>query len=400
MVPGVCPKLILLDKKMHKINNLIKIEPSVGPMCELKFFHAHIMVVDDDPAIRDILKTIIEAEGYLCTVASDGQMAETLIQNFETDVVITDVDMPNMNGIELIKRIKRRYSADVIVMTGNSQELSYVEFIEIGASDFVQKPVMPSEMITRVKRVLKERCYRAENLRVHQNLVAAHEELKTSYLDTIHRLVLAAEYKDEDTGDHIVRIGRFSTLLAKKVGLPEMDIVNISYAAPMHDIGKIGIPDQILLKPGKLTPEEFEVIKSHTMIGAKILAKSKSPIIRYAQQIAISHHERWDGTGYPQGLVGKRIPIAGRIVALADTFDALTSQRPYKPPYPLELSIDIMQRGKGTQFDPDLLTLFLENIDSLVEIKRNVPGIKQGELADFILSERDQAAVNDKRIDF
>lgn len=385
---------------MHNNSPLTETTPLFKPACEEKCYHAHIMVVDDDQEIREILKTIIEAEGYLCTTASNGQMAESLIQNFETDVIITDVDMPKMNGIELVQRIKKKgFSADCIVMTGNSQDMSYTEFIEIGASDFVQKPVMPSEMITRVKRVLRERCYKTENQRAHQDLMAAHEALKTSYLDTIHRLVLAAEYKDEDTGDHIVRIGRFSTLLAEKVGLSAMDIKNIGYAAPMHDIGKIGIPDQILLKPGKLSAEEFETIKTHTVIGAKILAKSKSPILRYAQQIAISHHERWDGTGYPQGLVGKHIPISGRIVALADTFDALTSQRPYKPPYPLELSIDIMQKGKGTHFDPDLLALFIENIDAILEIKKDVPRIKQGELADFILSERDQAETANKPMD-
>ncbi len=361
-----------------------------GPACETDVTISHVMIVDDDENIRELLKTVFENTGYACSTAYDGEMALSLMQGMEPDVVITDVNMPKMDGIELVKHIKQKFSSDVIVMTGKYQDLSYSEFIDIGAADFIQKPVAPSEILTRAKRVLRERCYRAENLKAHERLVAAHKELKTSYLDTIHRLVLAAEYKDEDTGDHIIRIGRFATLIAEKAGLSRTDIHNIGYSAPMHDIGKIGIPDQILLKPGKLTAEEFEVIKTHTSIGARILAQSNSPIIRYAQQIAISHHERWDGKGYPQGLSGTRIPLSGRIVALADTFDALTSNRPYKQAYPLELSLQIMQDNRGTQFDPDLLDLFMANIDEVVAIQKNVPGIKQGELHDFMLSERDQ----------
>lgn len=359
-------------------------------VCDITKSSRHVMVVDDEEVIREVLKMIIESDGHTCSLASDGAMAVSMVAVAEPDVVVTDIDMPKLNGLELVKLIKRKYSSDVIIMTGNKPDLSYSEYIEIGASDFVQKPITPSEMLTRINRVLKERCYREENRFAHERLLAAHEELKTSYLDTIHRLVLAAEYKDEDTGDHIVRIGRFATLLAEKAGLPAREINDIGYSAPMHDIGKIGIPDQILLKPGKLTPEEFEVIKTHTIIGARILAQSKSPIIRYAQQIAISHHERWDGTGYPQGLKGARIPLSGRIVALADTFDALTSQRPYKPAYPLEVSLEIMRDGKGKHFDPDLLDLFMDNIDSIVGIQREVPRMKQGELCDFMMSERDR----------
>ena len=194
-------------------------------------------------------------------------------------------------------------------------------------------------------------------------------ELQGAYLDTIHRLVLAAEYKDEDTGAHIVRMSHYSALIAEKLGLPGRDVQNILYAAPMHDVGKIGIPDSILMKPGKLTEEEFDLMKIHTTMGAKILANSKSKILQVAEQIALSHHEKWNGKGYPLGLSGDDIPLAGRIVALADVFDALTSKRPYKNPFPVKVAIDIIKKERGQHFDPDVVDIFLENIDEILKIK-------------------------------
>jgi len=222
-------------------------------------------------------------------------------------------------------------------------------------------------------------------------LKSTHKELQEAYLDTIHRLVLAAEYKDEDTGDHIVRMSRYSALLAEKLSLPPKEVENIRYAAPMHDIGKIGIPDNILMKPGKLTDQEFEFMKTHTNIGAKILARSKADILRLAHQIAISHHEKWNGRGYPQGISGTKIAIAGRIVGLADVFDALTSKRPYKDPYPLEVACDIIKKENGQHFDPELVDIFMENIDEFVKIKEEVGTAEDVSLANFIRSERDQA---------
>ncbi len=222
-------------------------------------------------------------------------------------------------------------------------------------------------------------------------LKSTHQELQEAYLDTIHRLVLAAEYKDEDTGDHIVRMSRYSALLAEKLGMSDKEVQNIRYAAPMHDVGKIGIPDNILMKPGKLTDEEFDFMKTHTNIGAKILANSKAEILQLSQQIAISHHEKWNGRGYPQGLSGTKIAIAGRIVGLADVFDALTSKRPYKDPYPVEVACDIIKKESGQHFDPELVDVFMENIDEILKIKKEVGTAKDVSLANFIRSERDQA---------
>ena len=222
-------------------------------------------------------------------------------------------------------------------------------------------------------------------------LKAAYQELQEAYLDTIHRLVLAAEYKDEDTGDHIVRMSRYSALIAEKLGLPAEEVQNIQYAAPMHDVGKIGIPDSILMKPGKLTDDEFEIIKTHTTMGAKILENSKAEILKIAELIALSHHEKWNGKGYPQGLSRDTIPIAARIVGLADVFDALISKRPYKDPFPVEVALDIIKKERGEHFDPDVVDVFLENIDEFVKIKEGVGPAEDVSMTDFTWSERDQA---------
>lgn len=217
-------------------------------------------------------------------------------------------------------------------------------------------------------------------------------ELQEAYLDTIYRLSLAAEFRDEDTGDHIMRMGRSSGLIADKLGLPSDEVKNIEYASPMHDVGKIGIPDSILMKPGKLTDEEFEIMKTHTTIGAKLLGNSKAEILKVGEQIALYHHERWDGKGYPHGLRGEDIPIVGRIVCIMDVFDALTSKRPYKDPYPVEVALDIIKQEKGKHFDPDMVAILLDNIGEILQIKNEVGAIEKSDgvpVEGFTWSERD-----------
>jgi len=267
-----------------------------------------------------------------------------------------------------------------------------------------------SQMLTQMKRYADDlaRVYKSEKAKsreleaANQQLRAYADDLKESirelsrtqlelqeaYLDTIQRLVLAAEYKDEDTGNHIDRISRYSAFLAEKAQLPARDIKNILFAAPMHDIGKIGIPDSILLKPGKLTPEEFDMMKTHTTIGAKILSNSRAEILNVAERIALNHHEKWNGRGYPQQLAGEEIPIEGRIVGLVDTFDALTSKRPYKDPYPVDLALKIIESERGVSFDPELVELFMRNIDDIKRIKFELSETPEEPL-EFKLSERD-----------
>jgi putative two-component system response regulator len=223
------------------------------------------------------------------------------------------------------------------------------------------------------------------------DLRTAHQELQDAYRDTIFRLVLASEYKDKDTGSHISRMSRYSTLLARHMKLSQAEIDNISYAAPMHDVGKIGIPDSIILKNGMLSDNEFSIVKSHTTIGAVILENARGSVLQTAQDIALSHHERWDGRGYPNGRRHDAIPLSARIVAITDTFDALTSQRPYKSPYPIDISCDIIREERGRHFDPALVDIFLDNIEDFLTIKRDID--KKDPLHsshDFAWSERDR----------
>ncbi|SDU52667.1 response regulator [Desulfobacula phenolica] len=350
--------------------------------------NANILIVDDEPLIRDLLKNAMARTSYPCYFAENGEEALKLFSENTFDVVVTDIDMPVMDGIELAKIIKSQFTTDVIVMTGQISSYHYDEIISIGASDFVEKPFSPKEMILRVNRVLRER-------HLKQEAEKAHNELKNSYIDSVHRLVMAAEYKDEDTGDHIIRIGKYCSLMAEKLSLSEEFVETIYYAAPMHDIGKIGIPDKILLKPGKLTNIEFETIKTHPQIGARLLSRSKSKILQMAHEIALNHHEKFNGKGYPNQAKGIDIPISGRITAIADTFDALTSKRPYKDPYPPEVTYNIMKKERGEHFDPDILDVFLNNFEQFLDIRGKVLAFEGESGQGFKLSERDK--INSKK---
>ncbi len=347
---------------------------------------ANILIVDDEPTIRDLLENTMARTNYSCCFAENGEEALEMISGKVFDVVVTDVNMPGMDGIELAKIIKSQFTADVIVMTGQIHTYQYDEIIDIGASDFLEKPFSSREMAIRINRVLMERALRQEAQK-------ANEAIKESHIDSIHRLVMAAEYKDEDTGDHIVRIGQYGSLMAEKLNFSNEYKETIYYASPMHDIGKIGIPDKILLKPDKLNFIEFETMKTHTLIGARLLSKSKSIILQMAQEIALTHHEKFNGTGYPYQLKGTDIPISGRIVALADTFDALTSKRPYKDPYPPKVTFDIMKKERGEHFDPDLLDIFIADFDQFLKIRGEIGIFETQTDQHFTLSERDKTAI-------
>ncbi|MBI5846573.1 MAG: response regulator [Nitrospirae bacterium] len=352
-----------------------------------------ILVVDDEEQNVKLLSSLLRAEGYEAETASNGREAVEKVKALFPDLVLLDIMMPDMDGYEacsLIKNDAETANIPVVIVTALSDRESKLRGLEVSANEFLTKPIDRIELILRVKNLLRIKDYEdfmlSHNQRLEQevrnrtyelqiamdDIESAHQEIKSSYIETIHRLTLAAEFKDEDTATHIKRISYYCRILAEQLGQAGDFCETIFYAGPMHDIGKIGIPDNILLKPGKLTPEEFEIIKSHTTIGARILSKSSSEFLSAAEVVALTHHERWDGTGYPRGLKGEDIPLMGRIMNIVDQYDSLRSKRPYKPPFSHEQAFNIIVKGDGRtkpeHFDPRILDVFAEAADEFDRI--------------------------------
>lgn len=292
----------------------------------------------------------------------------------KTDLIITDYMMPEINGIEVIRKI-REFDKDVpiIMVTAVNQDNDLkIEALDAGASDFLFKPFELAEFKARVKNLTLLRqsqlILKDKNIYLEDEVRKATKELVDREYETLDVLSKTAEYKDPETGAHVSRVAHYSKLIAQKLDLsPKMQEL-IYYAAPLHDIGKVGIPDNILLKPARLTFEEFKEMKTHTTIGYRILKSSKSPFLQAGATIAFTHHEKYDGSGYPRGLSGEEIPIKGRIVAIADVFDALTSVRPYKKAWEIEKALDLLDSEKGKHFDPEMADIFLQNRDTVIEI--------------------------------
>jgi putative two-component system response regulator len=322
-----------------------------------------ILAVDDEEANLLLLRRMLERAGYTNVVTTRAPTeAPLLFVEKRPALVLLDLHMPEMDGFELMERLGPVDGVPFLVLTADATDETKRRALAMGARDFLTKPLDGIELVLRVRNLLQVQHLQnrllEHNARLEDKVAARTSDLERARLEILDRLALAAEYRDDATQEHARRIGRVSALIAPLLGWPDHEVELIRRAAPLHDIGKIGIPDGILLKPGRLRSEEFERIKAHAAIGAEILSGSASAVLRLAERIAISHHERWDGRGYPRGLGGPEIPLEGRIVAVADVFDALTHARPYKQPWPLERAVAEVLAQSGRQFDPRVVEAF------------------------------------------
>ncbi len=329
-----------------------------------------ILIVDDEPSICSVVSNYLGFHEYETVSAGDAESALECLWKADFDCVLSDMNMPGRSGLDLLHEVRRTWpEIGFILITAQAAVHTAVEAMRAGASDFLIKPVQLNQLLhcldqalekKRLKSELQTYQQRLENLveeRTSQIQEAMHA-LERSHFDTLQCLCHAAEYRDDETGNHVLRIGKYCEILARASGLPPEEISLLHKASPLHDIGKIGIPDHILLKPGKLTAEEFEIMKRHTRIGSSILKDANSKVLQMAETVARTHHEKWDGSGYPDHLRGEEIPIIGRIAAVADVFDALTMKRCYKPAFTLETSANIINQSSGKHFDPDLVDAF------------------------------------------
>jgi len=315
-----------------------------------------LLAVDDEAGNLQLLRQILQ-DSYRLLYAKDGPRALELAQQENPDLILLDVMMPGMSGYEVCRQLKATAATraiPVIFVTALSDPRDEVIGFEAGAVDYITKPVSPPIVRARV--------------RTHLSLVRA-EELKETRLQIVQRLGLAAEYKDNETGLHVIRMSHYARLLALAAGVAEAEAEDLLHAAPMHDVGKIGIPDRILQKPGPLDDDEWAIMKTHTVIGGEIIGEHSGGMLAMAREIALNHHEKWDGSGYPQGLAGQAIPLFARIIAIADVFDALTSVRPYKEAWSVGQAADYLREQRGQHFDPALVDLFLTQLPALCEIK-------------------------------
>ena len=363
---------------------------------------AKIMIVDDEPINIKVVRKYLERGGYQDFVTTDdATSAMRLFEQQRPDVVLLDLMMPNVGGLEILEEIRKSAGAvptPVLVLTATDDQETKLSALELGATDFLRKPVDPTDLVPRVKNVLAVKAHQdhlrdyARKLEVQVRQRTA--ELEASRLEVIYCLARAAEYRDNETGRHVIRVGRYVSEIARALGMDDETVSLLEHAAPLHDMGKIGIPDAVLLKPGRLDSDEFakmqkhteygynivstvdsddwSVFIEHTSLGAEFMRRTRSPLLMLAASIAVTHHEKWDGSGYPKGLKGDEIPIEGRITAIADVFDALSSKRPYKPAFPLEKCLQIIRDGSGSHFEPRIVDAFFSQLDEIVSIRKRL----------------------------
>lgn len=337
-----------------------------------------ILIVEDDAPTRCLIARWLRTAGFACDEASNAAEAMIYLQSHHVDLVTCDMRMPGRSGAELQKDVCLRWpDVPFIMLTGHGEASTAIESLTAGAAGYLIKPVQREELLFQVDRALERQQLLAEKRHYTQQLEQkVHEqtlEIRAAHEETIHRLMTATMYRDEETGAHIRRTGLFSALLARASGWSESEADQIRLAAPMHDVGKIAIPDAILRKPGQLTEQEFAVMKEHTVIGARMLEGSSSKVLDLARVIALQHHERWDGSGYPFGRSAGSISDAARIVAIVDVYDAITHDRVYRSAMSREQAVAVMMSGQGTHFDPVLLTTFMAILEEVEDISRDHP---------------------------
>src|SRR3954469_22646660 len=345
-------------------------------MISAAFRNARILVVDDEQGNIDILCRILSRAGFTRVEATtDPRRVGDLYVQQRPDLILLDLHMPHMSGLEVMDRLNEIAEASylpILILSADLTPEARREALSRGAKDFVAKPFMQDELLLRIRTLLETRLLYLQIQSQNQLLEAKVRErtraLEEAQVEIVERLAAAAEFRDDNTGQHTQRVGQMSALLARQIGMPDGQVALIRRGAELHDVGKIGIPDAILLKMGKLTVEEFDIVKTHTTIGARILSGGKFPLLRLSEQIAFSHHERWDGTGYA-GLRGTDIALAGRIVAVSDVFDALTQQRPYKPAWPISEAIEEIHQQRERQFDPGI-------VDAFLRVTESTPGMR------------------------
>jgi len=338
---------------------------------------ANILIVDDEPVNVLLLEKMLASKGYSNVVSTnDPTQTLPLYLKHKSDLVLLDINMPVMDGYDVMQQLNNEIGkelAPILVLTAQHTQSFRQRALDNGALDYVTKPFNADELLSRVHNLLEVQM--AHKFMRHQNEILENkvqertQEIHHTRLQVVRRLGRAAEYRDEETGLHIIRMSKIAMVIAKAAGLDESQCDLLLNAAPMHDIGKIGISDQILLKPGKFEPEEWNIMQTHAQIGADILSGDDSELMMMAHDIALTHHEKWNGKGYPNGLKGEEIPFVGRVTALADVFDALTSKRPYKEAWPVDKAVNFIKEESGEHFDPDLVEVFLQELSDIIEIK-------------------------------
>ena len=337
-------------------------------LSEEKILGAKILAVDDNVLSLQMLKKILSTAGFVnITITTESSKAKDLYHEMKPDLLLLDLNMPGVNGFDVMAQLSADNTADdylpILILSAEEESMRF-RALSCGAKDFLHKPYQPSEVVLRSRNIIEVRLLykqiKNQNLSLENQVEERTTELKQTRLDVIRRLANTAELRDTDTGDHIIRMSLYSQKLALAVGFTPAQADMILNTSPLHDIGKIAIPDAILLKPGKLEPHEFDVIKTHTTIGGKILSGSSSPFLKMAEVIALTHHERFDGKGYPNGIKGDEIPLIGQICSVADVFDALTSVRPYKKAWSMEDALTEIKNCSGKNFDPKVVDAFCE----------------------------------------